>query len=83
MLSDTLPAAAENPFLTTPGSRIAGEYRSAWVRNSFARVRAALVERQIQPLSRAEWTELRASLAAVRPAPPPNRFRHAGTIFSL
>jgi hypothetical protein len=81
MLSETLSAAAENPPPATPSSSTGGGNRAGWVRNSVARVRAALVERQIQPLSRTEWAELRASLAAIRPAPPPNRFRQAGPIF--
>ena len=69
------------PSASTPGEVGQITARGNWVTASMARVRAALVARQMQPLSRAEWDELRASLAPVRPPPSSRKFHPTGSIF--
>ena len=56
--------------------------RGGWIEESMDRVRQALVDRQVPPLSREEWAELRASLTAMRPAPPPSKLPHATSLFN-
>lgn len=55
--------------------------RGGWIKGSVTRVRQALVDRQFSPLTREEWAELRASLAAIRPPPPPSKLPHASSLF--
>lgn len=52
-----------------------------WIEGSMTRVRQALVDRQFSPLTREEWSELRASLAAMRPSLPPRKPPHANSLF--
>ena len=48
---------------------------------TLARVRSALTVAPVKPLTRADWAELRATVSARRPSPPPRLFSHAPSFF--
>ena len=79
MPSETLPATSLPDSMLRP--RLLESGQGNWVKHSVARVRAALVARQLQPLTRAEWAEVRASLAPIRPLPPLQKFHPATNFF--
>lgn len=79
MPSETLPASSTPDSMLRPRPVESGP--GNWVKHSVARVRAALIARQMQPLTRAEWAEVRAALAPIRPLPPSRKFHPTTTIF--
>ena len=49
--------------------------------DTLERVRNALIPPAHQPLTRADWAELRNTVSARRPSPPPRLFPHADLFF--
>ncbi len=79
MPTDHMPAPAIPDSLPRP--RVLESGTRDWVQGSMARVHAALVVRQSAPPTRAEWTALRASLAASRPLLPLGNFHRPPALF--
>ena len=81
MLSDTLPATFAPSHDSMLSSDDAGSGGGGFALSAMARIRFALPVGRTTPVTPPEWAELRASLAASRPPPPPAKFRQASSFF--